>query len=189
MDKSVYPPSEDSYLIKESIEKYLKAASVKKALDMGCGSGILSVALGNQGCDTLAVDINPKALEATLAHASLEGVDDKIKVLESDLFSNIDEKFDLIVFNTPYVPTDDSETDDLESRAWDGGHDGLSVTRKFLKEAPVCLNRGGKIIILVATNDDKEPSFEGFEQSVLGKKSYFFERLWVLLLTPLQLRR
>ncbi|MFB6215986.1 MAG: methyltransferase, partial [Candidatus Aenigmatarchaeota archaeon] len=74
----------------------------RKCLDIGTGSGILAVTMAKKGAEVVAADINPEALEAARDRADQEDTD--IKLVESDLFENIEEEFDLIVFNPPYLP-------------------------------------------------------------------------------------
>jgi len=170
---SVYQPAEDSYLLKEAIEESDMSGDV---LDMGTGSGILAIAAANKGCNVTAVDINPEALE--VARENAKGLD--IKFILSDLFKEVTGKYDWMIFNTPYVPTEESEKKDMQSRAWDGGKDGLQVAKEFLRQSREFLKPGGKILLLVSSNDNVVPNFSGFKDKVLKKKSMFFEQLYVL---------
>jgi len=181
---TVYQPAEDSFLILEVMASYWKTANRRPnlVLDMGTGSGILAIAAAKAGCSVTAVDINPEAIITAKANAKVAGV--KITFVKSDLFKNVKGTFDLIVFNPPYVPTEPNEKLDMESAAWDGGKDGLSVTNEFLKHAKGFLKPGGRILLLVSTIGDKEPKLPGFKTKVKKKESLFFEKLWVLELEP-----
>jgi release factor glutamine methyltransferase len=182
---TVYMPGEDSFMMKGVLEDYLRTQDPrpKTVLDLGTGSGILAIAAAKQGCSVTAADINPEAILLAKENAGKENV--KIKFILSDLFENIKAKYDLIVFNPPYVPTEDSEPKTMESIAWDGGPDGLSRVRGFLSSVSSHLNPGGKILLLVSSSTEDPPAFQGFNQKILAKKSYFFERLFVLELSPL----
>src|SRR3989344_8622037 len=95
----IYEPHEDSFLLVKQIKKLSKD---KKVLDMGTGFGILAeTALKSGARDVLAVDIN----EGVVSYVMSKGIKAKI----SNLFSNVNEKFDLIVFNPPYLPEDELE--------------------------------------------------------------------------------
>ena len=94
--EGVYEPEEDSYLLIESIK-----IEGRKVLDMGCGCGIVALHLAKNGCDVVAVDLDKKAVENTIKNAEMNGL--KIRCFKSDLFENINEKFDMIVFNPPYL--------------------------------------------------------------------------------------
>lgn len=177
---TVYPPSEDSYMLLEALEDILKTGDWrhKTVLDMGTGSGILAIAAAKAGCSVTAVDINPEAIEAAKENAERENV--KINFVLSDLFQNVKGRFDLIVFNPPYVRTEDSETADMQSVAWQGGNDGMMVINHFLSSVRGFLRPSGRILLLVSSMDDTVPKLPGFKTKVLKKKRLFFERLFVL---------
>ena len=177
---SVYAPSDDSYLMLEALEESLKGP--KTVLDMGTGSGILAIAAAKKDCSVTAVDINPDAIEAAKENAKKERV--KISFVLSDLFEKVKGRYDLIVFNPPYVKTEDSEKTDMQSIAWQGGKDGMAVINRFLKQVKDFLKPGGRVLLLVSSVDDRVPPIPGFKTKVLKKKSLFFERLFVLELEP-----
>jgi len=157
--------------------------TVKTALDMGTGSGILAIELAKLGFEVTAADINPEAIKIAKQNTKEAGV--KIDFVISDLFSNIRNKFDLIVFNPPYVKTEDRElkTADMEALAWAGGPDGMQVINRFLSGVSSSLKPEGRIILLVSSNDDKIPELPGYTIKLLKRKSLFFEQLFVLELS------
>ena len=174
-----YQPAEDSFLMREALKTL--DCKPKTVLDMGTGSGILAIAAAREGCSVTAVDINPDAIEFAKKAAEKENL--KINFILSDLFEKVKRKFDLIVFNPPYVKTEDSETRDMQSIAWDGGPDGLQVINRFLSQVRDHLNASGKILLLVSSNSENPPVFPGFNQKLIGEKKLFFEILFVLELT------
>ncbi len=165
----VYEPREDSFLLAEEVKKYSKG----KVLDMGSGSGILAeIALENTK-DVLAVDIDKEAVELLRK----KGINAKV----SDLFSNVDGKFDLIIFNPPYLPSKE-----ILDREVDGGRDGFEVIERFFRDVSKYLNEDGKILILLSsfTNLFKVKKIikeEGFKFKVSNKKKIDFEELYVWL--------
>lgn len=188
---SVYQPAEDSFLMLEELSRLLSSVRgpqktqdrrPKAVLDMGTGSGILAIAAAKAGCSVTAADINPEAIKVAKENAKKEGAG--IDFIVSDLFDNVSGKFDLIIFNPPYVPTEPNEKKDMESAAWDGGKDGMTVITEFLKRVKGFLKPEGRILLLISTIDDKEPKLKGFKTKVKRKESLFFERLWVLELEP-----
>jgi len=175
VEDGVYEPAEDSYLL-------IKALEVKgneKILDMGTGCGIIAVHLAKKGCKVVAVDINEKAVENAKKNAKANGL--KIDFRKSDLFEAINEKFDLIVFNPPYLPT---KGEDL---AWDGGRDGIEIIKKFLEDAKNYLERDGMIYIVLSSLCNIEKLKKLFEKKYkfeeVLKQNFFFERLYVYRLT------
>jgi release factor glutamine methyltransferase len=75
----------------------------KSFLELGCGTGFISVLAAKNGAKVLATDINSKALENTTLNAQLNHV--KLEVLKSDLFDSIpNQVFDYIIINPPYYP-------------------------------------------------------------------------------------
>jgi len=178
---TVYQPSDDSYMMLEA----LKGSGVKpgdRVLDMGTGSGILAIAAEKRGCSVTAVDINPEAIKAAKEAAKKEGA--RIRFAVSDLFESVKGSYDLILFNAPYVGTERAETKDMESAAWDGGFDGLQVIYRFLSMVKRFLKPRGQIMMTTSSMDDVIPKFPGFDSRPLAKKSFFFERLWVMELQP-----
>ena len=82
----VYPPSDDSILLIES----LQIRPGERILEIGCGSGVVSIHCASNGCSVTAVDINPSAVECTRENAELNGV--PMDVRQSDLFENVPER-------------------------------------------------------------------------------------------------
>ena len=122
----IYEPAEDTYLMKEVLKKNFSLKD-KKVLEIGFGSGyILEFLKDNRFKNLIGVDINPEAVNA--------GKNKNLSVFESDLFSNIEGKFDCIIFNPPYLPEDQLE-DEESSVATTGGKIGSEITNRFLKNA------------------------------------------------------
>ena len=169
-----YEPQEDSYLLLE----YVKQLAYGKVLDMGTGSGILAkeAVYSHEVDEVVAVDIDEQCIE------ELNKKDTKkIRAFQSDLFGDVDEKFDTIVFNPPYLPLEEKDKD----KALDGGVKGYEVIEMFLKEAKKHLNRGG-IILMVFSSRTGKPEVdaiikrERYKFELLEKKSLeFFEELYV----------
>ncbi|MFA5931538.1 MAG: HemK2/MTQ2 family protein methyltransferase [archaeon] len=193
ISKEVYSPSEDSWLLEECILKENLVG--KKCLDLGSGSGIQSVALFKAGAsEVLSVDINPLALIETKKKVndflSKQKKNNKTQIpghspkyrgaRKSNLFSAVKEKFDFIVFNPPYVPSDEIKWVDL-----DGGEKGRVIIDKFLPQVKKYLNKQGVLLLLLSSlNKPNEVSSilkkEGFSVKVIAKKKLFFEELVVL---------
>jgi release factor-specific protein-(glutamine-N5) methyltransferase len=135
-------------------------------LDLCTGSGALAIAIykelekSNRKVKMTAVDISADAL--ALAKENAEANEADILFIQSDLFSRIRGRFDVIVSNPPYIPTAEIDTlqrevKDYEPRlALDGGADGLDIYRRIAAEASKYLNRGGTLIMEVGAGQAAE---------------------------------
>ncbi|MEM0216321.1 MAG: class I SAM-dependent methyltransferase [Candidatus Bathyarchaeia archaeon] len=170
----VYEPAEDSILFAEN----LKVDPGSKVLDMGTGCGILGIIAAEEASSVIAVDINPYAVACARENAKINGVYDKMFFIRSDLFKAIrnGEKFDLIMFNAPYLPAEPAEDVDWIQWAWSGGPDGRAVIDRFLKSFPTHLAEGGRMLLMQSTlsNVDKTLEMlkaEGFAARIIAEKS------------------
>ncbi|GBE18346.1 MAG TPA: methyltransferase domain-containing protein [Euryarchaeota archaeon] len=176
----VYAPAEDSFLLAESIG----AQPDDSVLDMGCGSGFLGLIAAKTARWVLSVDISDSARECALENARLNCVEN-LEVRKSDLFSNVSETFDLIVFNPPYLPTEEGEPLDDVSLAWDGGRSGRVVIDRFLAGLSGHLNPGGRVVTLGSSLSDFEKTISvlegmGFQVSLPARRKLDFEELVVI---------
>ena len=173
----VYAPAEDSFLMLSA----LKMRGDERALEMGCGSGFLSLHMAKVGASVLAVDIDPQALSNTKKNAEHNGLE--IETTLSDLFHDVKGTFDLIVFNPPYLRGSVESQEDL---CWAGGEKGTEVTTRFLNGAKDHLKTGGRVLILISNDVDQDAlgaALKDWERRDLASKSLFFEELKVLELT------
>lgn len=124
-----------------------------KVLDMGTGPvAVLAIyARKHLGCaDVSAVDHSRSMADLAAKQVKQAGLD--IPCLCGDLFSPVDERFDLIVFNAPYISLEDGnrlgvfKTEDQKQR-WCGGPTGLETITRFLEAAPRYLNPGGIVLL------------------------------------------
>lgn len=125
----------------------------KKILDIGTGSGAISLALSKNLKDSkiIGVDISKKAIDLANENKIKLNINN-VEFKESDIFSNIDEKFDIIVSNPPYINKEDFEKLDNKlyyepQNALYGGEDGLYFYKKIIKNAKKFLNKNGKIYL------------------------------------------
>ena len=182
-DPEVYPPSEDSILLTESLDIRIG----EKVLEIGTGSGIVSIQCALNGADVVCGDINPRAVALARRNAAANGVD--IDVRETDVYSNIEGRFDTLVFNLPYLPVEDEGE---LAKAWSGGPDGLGPLPRLLEGAPEHLLPDGRVVVVASSLMDRaglDKTLEGYEVKVLGELPLFFERLQVLEIKPLLAHR
>lgn len=125
LDDQVYEPAEDTELLLDLI----KVKRGEKVIEIGSGTGILSVFAAKNGAKVIAVDINPFAADSTLCSARLNNVD--VDVINGDMFSFLrKEKFDAAIFNPPYLPFE--EYDSWIQFSWSGGKTGAEPLLRFL---------------------------------------------------------
>ena len=177
---TTYEPREDSFLMLEALAEL--SLGGLRVLDMGTGSGILAVYCARRGADVTASDIDIEAIRVLQITSDRMGI--SIKLVTCDLFSKIHERFDIVVFNPPYLP---SST--IGDRTTDGGEAGTEVITRFLSELTQHLVENGRGILVISSLNDPErlmmrhPDL-GFK--TLRERSLFFERLHVLEATARQ---
>lgn len=165
----IYEPAEDSFLLKKYVLKYSRG----KVLDIGCGSGIQALAALEKTKEVLAVDINKEAVD----YCRKKG----INAIYSDLFSNIKGKFDVIIFNPPYLPEESKEPKDSKLITT-GGKEGYELLEKFLEKAKDYLNKDGIILFVCSSltgNVKKLLKKYKYKFELLEKEKLFFEELYV----------
>ncbi|MBM3247507.1 DUF2431 domain-containing protein [Candidatus Pacearchaeota archaeon] len=182
----IYSPAEDSWLLEKEVKNYIKKLNKKekqeiKVLDMGSGSGIQAKAVINSGINNNQVfcaDINPEAIK----YLENQG----LKAIKSNLFSNLNkksDKFDLIIFNAPYLPEDKQEPKDSKL-ATTAGKQGYELILEFLKQAKPRLAKQGSILLLFSNLSKPSTILEqaktlGYKAKKLAEQNLFFEKLFV----------
>ena len=173
-DPDVYPPSDDSILFIQSLD----VKEGEKVLEIGCGSGVVSIHCAKNGCKVTCGDINPKAVALARRNAEANGV--QMEVFETDVYSNIDGRFDTILFNLPYLPVDE---DGLLARSWSGGPDGLGPLPDLLRGAPDHLTEDGRVVVVISSLMDTDALWDlldNYSVKTIGELKLFFEKLAVL---------
>jgi release factor glutamine methyltransferase len=169
---TVYRPGEDTFLVLEHLEGLeLKG---KKFLDMGTGNGEIALKAAEKGAKVVAVDINPEALSYAMEKAEVKDLEDRVTFVESDLFENVQEEFDFVVFNPPYLPGEEGLGDE---EIWRGGEKGIEVTERFLKRVPEFLAEGGEAFIVISSRSEIENIVDSFGLSAVSSKKIWFEEL------------
>jgi release factor glutamine methyltransferase len=177
IDPFVYEPCEDSFLLVEAALSIITHSD--RILEVGCGSGIISAVIkNNTKARITGIDINPHAAKCTK--------DNGVNAIQGDLLSCIRGKFDIIIFNPPYLPTNDEErTSDWINVALDGGSNGRHILDRFLEDAIDHLVEKGRILILISsfTGIDEIKSRMislGYFVEEICKERYNFEELLVI---------
>jgi len=152
----------------------------RKILDMGCGSGIVSVFCASSGAKCLAADINPEAVKAAGENAALNGFEKDVIVIESNLFENIKDRFDIIFFNPPYYP---KEPVGNFERAFFAGED-YRVLKEFAACSKSHLNNGGIVYMIISSDMDLNVvksifSANGLVFEVIEEHKKLFETFYI----------
>lgn len=178
VNRNVLIPRQDTEVLVEKVIDILKKMDKMdhrkyKVLDMCTGSGCIAISIAKllekqMELEVTASDISNDALEVAKKNAALNNVN--INFVESDLFENIEDKFDIIVSNPPYIPTDVIKTLDIEVKdnepfnALDGMEDGLFFYKKITEKAFDYLNENGCIAYEIGHDQGESVS------SILRKK-------------------
>lgn len=159
--KDVLIPRQDTEISVETLLKIIKNNKINNMLEIGCGTGIVSISVDLETkIDVTAVDISKRAIENSIINK--EKLGSRIKIMKSDLFSNVKESFDLIYSNPPYIKSDEIEKLQVEVRkheprlALDGGEDGLHFYRKIIEKAPEYLNNRGYLVFEIGHDEAKD---------------------------------
>lgn len=151
------PRPETEFVVEAGLQETLPAEASHRILDLGAGSGAIILALlkDRPNATGVAVDISEEALAVVRANAEQLGVAERLQVRHGNWAENLDERFDLVVSNPPYIPTADidglePEVSRFEPRiALDGGEDGLAAYRTIAASLPDLLKPGGAFALEV----------------------------------------
>jgi len=149
------PRSPFAELIRKGFSPWLSEQPTR-ILDLCAGGGCIGIAcaLHWQNAQVVLSEIDPRACELARANIAKHELEARVGVAQSDLFEQIDGRFDLIVCNPPYVPTLDSKARDSEFQyesdlAYDGGADGMELVGRLVADALEHLTQAGTLFIEV----------------------------------------
>lgn len=167
--QNVYEPAEDTFLLIDSlifdINTWPNSKKNLVSVELGCGNGLVSCCFldkirSSEKCSDIkhyCIDVNKDAIDLTGRLIRNYGLDKGVEFVLSDLFSNVspEEKFDIVIFNPPYVTTDSEEyqraVDQKDIYAsWAGGKEGSETIFKFIDEIKGRLNKDGIIYLLLS---------------------------------------
>ncbi len=160
-EETLIPRPDTETLVEEVIKK-----APAKVLEIGTGSGAIAVSLACElpSVEIIATDVSLDALNTATRNAAAHSVSNKIKFTQANLFDGIEDEFDAIVSNPPYIASGEIKDLQMEVRlfdprlALDGGEDGFEFYKAILHEAKGVLKPGGMVFLEIGLNQEEEVS-------------------------------
>jgi release factor glutamine methyltransferase len=173
------------YFTSRFMAEHINVKPDDAVLDMGTGAGIQAITAANEALRVVAVDINPEAVRFTRINARINGVENKVTVLEGDLFSPIKqgEKFDVILFTPPYL---EGDTETFFDRALFDPE--KTMAKRFFSEARDFLKQGGYVQMIYSSVADPESALKlaghlGWHHTLVAEEKTFSEKFLIYRLT------
>ena len=178
VNEKVLIPRPDTEIIIEQVLKIYKNKDYINFLEVGVGSGCIALSMLKEKRFFFGtgIDLSQDSIEICRYNAKKLGVNNRIKLLKSDVDNLIFRKYDLIISNPPYIKKFDlnkldREVIDYEPKmALDGGLEGLSVIRKVIKKSSELIKTHGKLILEIG-HDQKE-----FVKKMLKDNNFYVNR-------------
>lgn len=162
VNENVLIPQPDTEILVEEAISLAKQIKANKLLDLCTGSGAIAISIAKNTpiANIVATDISKHALEIAKKNCKKNGTEN-IELLQSDLFENINEKFNIIVSNPPYIKTKviDILSPEVKNEpyiALDGGQDGLEFYKKIISKAYEYLEKGGYLCLEIGYDQKEE---------------------------------
>ena len=177
INKYVLIPRPDSEHLVEQTLKIVKKDQVKRILDVGVGSGCLSISILKERpqCRCDAIDPSKNALKLAKINANLHQLLDRIKFYKRDVDNFYNDKYDLIISNPPYINKHKIKylgTISYEPKiALDGGLDGLEVIKKIISKTKYLLKINGKLVLEIGYDQKYKVT------NLLKEKNFFINKV------------
>jgi release factor-specific protein-(glutamine-N5) methyltransferase len=156
-DKSVLIPRDDTELLVRCVLNISKSSDITEILNIGSGSGCVEIALAyyNNKITVTGIEKYPEAIESARRNVDKFFLNDKITLIQSDMFTGIDKnkRFDIICSNPPYITKDEMDSLSIDvieyepASALYGGEDGLDYYKIIACESKKHLNPKGFIVV------------------------------------------
>ena len=159
---TLIPRDETEILARKTID-IINKNNLKSALDIGTGTGILACTIAKYTLSkSTALDVSENALKIAEENIKNLGLSEKVETLQSNLFENVSEKYDLIVSNPPYIPLSEKATIqkevtfDPDLALYTSDEKGLEFYEKIIKEAKNHLNKNGYLLFEMGLGQSEE---------------------------------
>lgn len=179
IDEHVYEPAEDTFLAAEN----MRVAEDDNVLDIGTGCGILAVLAAKKAKNVVAIDINPHALKCARRNAETYSIKN-IEFRYGNLFQPLErnERFSLIIFNSPYLPSEPNEEKSWFEIAWAGGPSGRQVIDRFIEDVHKFLTDAGRVLLVQSSLSDVDRTLQlfkekNFQASIVAQVKVPFESI------------
>lgn len=159
LSEATLEPRPDTETLVDAVLPFVRDCVARKGCcdiaDLGVGAGGIGLALvaGSAEVRCTGIDLSPAAVATANANAEALALSGRYHAVEGNWFAEVDQTFDLIVSNPPYIPTTDlaslsrEVTDYDPMLALDGGADGLDAYRMIANQAGARLNQGGRVAL------------------------------------------
>lgn len=162
-ESTLIPRPDTEIAVTEALEA-IRSHGYRKVLDLCCGSGAigLSIAASFEFTNVTLSDINKEALDVASENAVRLGLEERVRIMYSDLFSSIEDSYDLIVSNPPYISGEDMKKLEKTVRDYEphlalyGGDSGLDFYRSITQQAPRYLRENGMLIFEIGYDQSSE---------------------------------
>lgn len=163
VDENVLIPRADTEILVEEVIKFCEDKEKIEILDMCTGSGAIGISLAKylKKAQITQADISKEALKVAKKNVIKNKVEENITFIQTDLFTDVEGKFDVIASNPPYIRSEVVEQLEEQVKnepriALDGGKDGLDYYRILIKQAPLFLKSNGYLVLEIGYDQKKE---------------------------------
>lgn len=181
LHEDVYRPSDDTLLLAKAVHAEVRRGD--RFLEVGCGSGYVSLVAAAAGAEVTCTDANPHAVTLARHNAKENGL--RVYSVQTDLLARLTGPFDVVAFNPPYLPTapDDYVPGPL-NLAFDGGPDGNATVLRFTEQLAALRPLPRCVLVVHSSLSDPAPlrvamANLGYDGDVAVEEAHAFERLTV----------
>jgi release factor glutamine methyltransferase len=181
LHQEVYRPGDDTLLLGRIVASEVKPG--ERFLEVGCGSGLVSLVAARARALVTCTDLNPYAVAAARHNAQQNQL--SIEVREGDLLAGAKGPFDVVAFNPPYLPTAPGEKlPGPLNLAFDGGPTGTDTVLRFVEQLAALPSLPRCVLVVHSSLADAKPLVDsllrlGYRHDVAARETHFYEVIQV----------